>query len=220
MSPTRRDVFKAAGALTAVLAMPQAYGALAADSAPLAPTSVATLPALRHNFRSAKFYGVIADPDTGQREVCHVHIDRDLDGSWSVWATPDWRRDVFDDDDDPTGYYRTDEHDADTLLDATWDALFAPRPRLLAVTPFHDDQFELLWEPLCARWHETWTRRKAARNWSPTRVRMNVDEITAYPVGWDLVTNRSDILAQFPAYDAIIMLEGRFYLAVLEGAAR
>ncbi len=37
---------------------------------------------------------------------------------------------------------------------------------------------------------------------------------------WEMVTTRADVMARFPAYNAIVMGLGRFYLAVLEGGAQ
>ena len=163
--------------------------------------------------RKAEIFGVIRDSETGQRSVCTLFLDGDLDGTWTVAAAPSWRRNVLDDDDDATGYHVTRDHSADTLLDAVWDSLLAPAPRILAATPFH--AFDELWSGQHATWHHQWSRRVAEGTWMEPYGWQDADALDA--TDWEMVTTRADVMARFPAYNAIVMGLGRFYLAVLEG---
>lgn len=218
MSPSRRDLIKHAAALGALLGTSQVSGALAADTAAPAPTGAHPVQAMRRPFRKAELMGVIRDTETGEQRVCTLFLDGDLDGTWTVYAAPHWRRDVLDDDDDATGYHVTRDHTADSLLDATWDTLFAPVPHITAATPFLD--FDDLWDDYHASWYRQWSRRTAEGTWMEDHGWKDVDEINATLWKWDLVTNRTDVMARFPGHNAIVMCLGRFYLAVLEGGAK
>ena len=218
MSPTRRDLIKHAGALAALLGTSQASGAIATDSVAPVATGAHSAEQECRPFRKAEIFGVIRDTETGHRSVCTLFLDGDLDGTWTVAAAPNWRRDASDEDDDSTGYHVTRDHSADTLLDAVWDSLFAPAPRVLAATPFHD--FAKVRDAHYAVWQRDWMRQAAEGTWMDQYGWKSVDQINASDMEWNLVTNRADVMAEFPGYGAIIMCMGRFYLAVLEGGAR
>lgn len=218
MSPTRRGLIKSAAALSALLGTSPVSGALAVDNA--APVATGAHPGEKEcrPFRKAEIFGVIRDAETGHRSVCTLFLDGDLDGTWTVFAVPNWRRDASDEDDDSTGYHVTRDHSADTLLDAVWDSLFAPAPRVLAATPFHD--FAEVRDAHYAVWQRDWMRQAAEGTLLDQYDWKSVDQINASDMEWKLVTNRADVMAEFPGYGAIIMCMGRFYLAVLEGGAR
>lgn len=213
MSPTRRDLIKSAAAISALLGTARVSGAIATD--PVAPVATGAHPAEQEcrPFRKAEIFGVIRDTETGHRNVCTLFLDGDLDGTWTVAVAPNWRRDVLTDDDDATGYHVTRDHSADTLLDAVWDSLLAPAPRILAATPFH--AFDDLWDHQHAAWHDQWSRRTAEGTWMEPYGWQDADALNA--TDWGLVTTRTAIMAGYPGYDAIVMCLGRFSLAVLEG---
>lgn len=66
---------------------------------------------------------------------------------------------------------------------------------------------------MCPLMPETASPPAFGPNWK------SVDEINADAGDWNLVTNRADVMAEFPGYNAIIMCISRFYLIVLEGGA-
>lgn len=217
MSPSRRDLIKSAAALSALLSTSQVSGAIAAEN--VAPVATGAHGDGRIcDIRKAEIFGVVRNFETGEQHVCTLFLDGDLDETWTVYAAPHWRKDASTEGDDNTGYHVTRDHTADSLMAAVWDSLFAPAPRVVAATPFHD--FAEVRDAHDAVWQRDWMRQAAEGTWLDQYGWKSVDQINASDMEWNLVTNRADVMAEFPGYGAIIMCMGRFYLAVLEGGAR
>ncbi len=125
--------------------------------------------------------------------------------------------DALTDDDDPTGYHRSYNHTVESLMAATWESLFTPAPRVVVATPFHD--FADLWDDHRDAWGHDWWRKVAEGTYLERYGWKGVDEINDGEADWQLVTDRTDIMARFPDSNAIIMCMGRFYLAELEATA-
>jgi hypothetical protein len=149
-----------------------------------------------------------------------LELDQDIDGSWSVYAAADWTLWAIREDADATGYFRTQDHTAASLLNALVQEWDRPRPALVCVQPFPDVEAAGLLTALSRTYGHTggFLRALELASKGPAKPWLETEDLNASD-RWKLVTNRTDVLDLYPPFTAVIEDWGKFYLAVIEGAS-
>jgi hypothetical protein len=212
MAPTRRTLLKSIAGGTVLASLPAA--ANAADfRAQSAHISSAALPDKERG--SGTLFVVLRTSSDDVYSVGQIDLDPDIDGSWSVRMATTRTNFAYREDSCGDGYHRTDEHTAQSLIDAIMETFTAPAPHLVEADPFPEVDAELEamhnWTP-----SRHWTRYDALSGYNHTKPWKTVDDLNANG-RWELVTDRADIMTRYPEHNAIIECDGRYYLAVIEG---
>jgi hypothetical protein len=153
--------------------------------------------------------------DNAMREAFHLFMDGDLDNTWTIWVTPQWRAEAITGERDGAGIINCRGLTGSELMNRVWQESHQVQPRSLNAVHGGDYMHRL------AHQDEDWELREGVRRWWKRSGEWCLEEgpHTLDDLNgkwWQLVLWNHPVLDTMSGANAVIYYGNWFYLAQLD----